>query len=78
MHTVSQSKLTVIINSTTKLRVEMAVQIIKRRTKAIMMDTMLAIERWPEAVDYAVHTHNLVQLYQLPERPSMMEVAYRP
>ena len=43
-------------------RAEMAVQIIKRRTKAIMMDTMLAIERWPEAVDYAVHTHNLVPI----------------
>jgi hypothetical protein len=36
------------------------VQIIKRRTKAIMMDTMLGIDRWPQAVDYAVHTHNLV------------------
>jgi hypothetical protein len=40
----------------------MAVQIIKRRTKAIMMDTMLGIDRWPQAVDYAVHTHNLVPI----------------
>ena len=43
-------------------RAEMAVQIIKRRTKAIMMDTMLGIDRWPQAVDYAVHTHNLVPI----------------
>jgi hypothetical protein len=43
-------------------RAEMAVQIIKRRTKAIMMDTMLSIDRWPEAVNYATHTHNIVPI----------------
>jgi hypothetical protein len=43
-------------------RGEMAVQIVKRHTRAIMMDTMLSIDRWPEAVDYACHTHNIVPI----------------
>jgi hypothetical protein len=31
-------------------------------TRAIMMDTMLSIDRWPEAVDYACHTHNIAPI----------------
>eukprot|EP01047_Picozoa_sp_COSAG01_P047025 COSAG01_NODE_4457_length_5005_cov_27.959234_1_plen_144_part_00 len=40
----------------------MAIQIIKRRTKAVMMDTMLSIDCWPDVVNYATHTHNIVPI----------------